>query len=626
MIAQTERELQRLDPERQARATPRASSTCCGCSARCRGGGRRATARPQPDAGSGPSHAAEPAVREWLVALRRANRAIRATVAGVDAVGASSRTPAGCAMRSACRCRSGCRPRSSSRSTIRWATSSAGTPARTVRSRCRSRIQVRARHRRRAPTRSAPARRRPARGRRGVPARARPAPSGARSRCCGGCAAARSRRCARRSSRCRRTPTRGSCPSGSRSAARCAVADGLLQVDRAARGRTDPGIRAGRRWCCLPGSPTYSPAWLDELIVSGEVIWSGNGALAGNDGWVSLHLADIRGADLARLRARATRPPSCSARSLAPSRAAEPTSSGNSPRRSGSEDDQDARRRALGPGLVRASSPTTPSLPLAHRTSVARCTASAHGRRRGATRQCDPGGPPATSTAGPPTVAGRWSLLPLAEGDTTIAGQGHARAAARASRGRHARRRADEGILGGFALVYKVLSGFEETGRARRGYFVDGLGAAQFATGATVDRLRTYVLDPDADAAAATRSRSPRPIRRTPTAPRCPGPRSRRTARAPARPQGRRARHPGRRPPRALRRARRQVGADLHRRRRCAAGRSESRSHPARGPRSASCASRRSMASSGSARRSVRSAGGRLRGDTAGPPPARLET
>jgi ATP-dependent Lhr-like helicase len=58
-----------------------------------------------------------------------------------------------------------------------------------------------------------------------------------------------------------------------------------------------------------------------------------------------------------------------------------------------------------------------------------------------------------------------------------------------------------EGIRGGFALAYKVLSGFEETGRARRGYFVDGLGAAQFATGATVDRLRGYVIDVEAEPA-----------------------------------------------------------------------------------------------------------------------------
>ena len=95
-------------------------------------------------------------------------------------------------------------------------------------------------------------------------------------------------------------------------------------------------------------------------------------------------------------------------------------------------------------------------------------------------------------------MAGRWSLLPLAEGDTTI----RAKATAELLLERHGvvTRGAvqSEGIVGGFALVYKVLSGFEETGRARRGYFVDGLGAAQFATGATVDRLRTYVLDPDA--------------------------------------------------------------------------------------------------------------------------------
>ena len=46
--------------------------------------------------------------------------------------------------------------------------------------------------------------------------------------------------------------------------------------------------------------------------------------------------------------------------------------------------------------------------------------------------------------------------------------------------------------------MYKVLSSFEETGRARRGYFVDGLGAAQFGTGATVDRLRQFTRADDA--------------------------------------------------------------------------------------------------------------------------------
>ncbi len=45
---------------------------------------------------------------------------------------------------------------------------------------------------------------------------------------------------------------------------------------------------------------------------------------------------------------------------------------------------------------------------------------------------------------------------------------------------------------GGFAAVYRVLSAFEDSGRARRGYFVESLGAAQFATPGAVDRVRTF--------------------------------------------------------------------------------------------------------------------------------------
>jgi ATP-dependent Lhr-like helicase len=101
------------------------------------------------------------------------------------------------------------------------------------------------------------------------------------------------------------------------------------------------------------------------------------------------------------------------------------------------------------------------------------------------------------SQSGPPTVAGRWSLVPAAETDPTL------RAAATAERlldryGVVTRGAVmAEGQPGGFALAYKVLKGFEETGRARRGYFVEGLGAAQFATGATVDRLRSFSREPD---------------------------------------------------------------------------------------------------------------------------------
>jgi ATP-dependent Lhr-like helicase len=46
---------------------------------------------------------------------------------------------------------------------------------------------------------------------------------------------------------------------------------------------------------------------------------------------------------------------------------------------------------------------------------------------------------------------------------------------------------------GGFAAVYKVMSAFEGSGRVRRGYFIEGLGAAQFATAGAVDRVRAFV-------------------------------------------------------------------------------------------------------------------------------------
>ncbi len=49
-----------------------------------------------------------------------------------------------------------------------------------------------------------------------------------------------------------------------------------------------------------------------------------------------------------------------------------------------------------------------------------------------------------------------------------------------------------EGAAGGFAGVYPLLKEMEERGQVRRGYFVEGLGAAQFALAGAVDRLRDY--------------------------------------------------------------------------------------------------------------------------------------
>ena len=85
-----------------------------------------------------------------------------------------------------------------------------------------------------------------------------------------------------------------------------------------------------------------------------------------------------------------------------------------------------------------------------------------------------------------------------------------------------------EGVVGGYASVYGVLKVLEERGQARRGYFVAGLGAAQFSLPGAVDRLRS------ARERARRRSRTPSacrrrscsrpPTRRSRTARRSPGP------------------------------------------------------------------------------------------------------
>jgi ATP-dependent Lhr-like helicase len=59
-----------------------------------------------------------------------------------------------------------------------------------------------------------------------------------------------------------------------------------------------------------------------------------------------------------------------------------------------------------------------------------------------------------------------------------------------------------EGHTGGFAGVYPVLRAMEEAGRVRRGYFVAGLGGAQFALAGGVDRLRAARPEEDAGSQA----------------------------------------------------------------------------------------------------------------------------
>lgn len=97
----------------------------------------------------------------------------------------------------------------------------------------------------------------------------------------------------------------------------------------------------------------------------------------------------------------------------------------------------------------------------------------------------------------PPDVMGRWSLAVPASTEATSWSVAHGEAwldrYGVLTRGSVVA----EDVLGGFALAYKVLSGFEESGKAMRGYVIDGLGAAQFSTPAIIDRLRGLADSPD---------------------------------------------------------------------------------------------------------------------------------
>ena len=253
----------------------------------------------------------------------------------------------------------------------------------------------------------------------------------------------------------------------------------------------------------LPGRvAAYGPALLDELTTSGEVVWAGHGALPGDDGWVSLHLAETAHLTLA-----------------APS-----------PDFDLSERHRDVLDVLGGGGafFFRTLSDTLDinddeelthllwdltwaghisndtlaplrALLLGGRTAhKPRRTAPRSARYSGrsgslgalSARQPSTGSISTSPRTGPSTAAGRWSLLPRVEPDATV--RSYATAEVLLDRYGIVTRGSvvAEGVPGGFAGVYRVLSAAEESGHVRRGYFVEGLGAAQFATNGAVDRLR----------------------------------------------------------------------------------------------------------------------------------------
>jgi ATP-dependent Lhr-like helicase len=258
--------------------------------------------------------------------------------------------------------------------------------------------------------------------------------------------------------------------------------------------------------------PGYQPAMLDELTAAGEVVWAGAGGLPGGDGWVALAPADsaalllpgpgeitltpLHEAVLAALgggggmffRMLADR-----AASLLPE--------------GGRKDATDAAvaaaiwdlvwagrvtndtlaalRTVLGSGRPVAASPAGPHPPAVRRRGAARMGSRGRGLGR----------PSMPSRTGPPTVTGRWSLVPPADADPTR----RLHALARTLLDRHGilirGAAATERVPGGFAAIYPVLRAMEDAGQCRRGYFVEGLGAAQFALPGAVDRMRALAAE-----------------------------------------------------------------------------------------------------------------------------------
>ena len=252
----------------------------------------------------------------------------------------------------------------------------------------------------------------------------------------------------------------------------------------------------------LPGRvPGYSPALLDELTSAGEIVWAGAGALPGGDGWLVLAPAD--GAPLLL--------PEPAEVSMTPLHSAVLEALGGggalffrmlSDRVGGLLDGPvpaDAEVADAIWDLVWAGLLTNDTLgPLRvllgggqQRRAAAPARSAPRPRPGRLGGRYSFGRPSMPTRSGPPTVSGRWSLLPAREdADTTV--RAHALALTLLERHGVLTRGAvaAERITGGFAAVYPVLRAMEEAGQARRGYFVEGLGGAQFALPGAVDRMR----------------------------------------------------------------------------------------------------------------------------------------
>jgi ATP-dependent helicase Lhr and Lhr-like helicase len=255
----------------------------------------------------------------------------------------------------------------------------------------------------------------------------------------------------------------------------------------------------------------YQPAMLDELLAAGEVTWSGAGQIGGgpggSDGWIAFHSAESAPLTLA--------PPAgieftdvhrAIMESLGGGGAyffrqlAVESIAGGGDTEQFKHTVKQALWELIWAGWITGDTFAPVRAMLAGtRRSTGRRGTPAHRQRQRPPRLSRYSVAHAQARAADPTVAGRWSALPPAEPESTV--RAHFQAEQLLSRYGVLTKGAvgAEQVPGGFAMLYKVLTAFEDAGRCQRGYFVESLGGAQFAVASTVDRLRSYLdgVDPE---------------------------------------------------------------------------------------------------------------------------------
>ena len=219
----------------------------------------------------------------------------------------------------------------------------------------------------------------------------------------------------------------------------------------------------------------YTPRLLDELISMGEVVWVGRGPLGISDGRVALYM---RG-DAPRLVPPPNDPPQTELHErLREHLKARGASFFRDLYNACGGGDEDVMLDALW-DLVWSGEVTNDTFsPLRLLGPVSR----------------RPVRKPRLPRLTQPRATGRWSLVAdLVGSGASTTERLHAEAGVLLQRHGVLTREAvvGEGWPGGFAGLYPVLRAMEESGRIRRGYFVDGLGGSQFALPGAVDRLRS---------------------------------------------------------------------------------------------------------------------------------------